>query len=137
MVRELDEACARALGWIWAEPRATGLGIEMNTTFLADPEAHYISGLAAYAIPLERSLPLSKAWNTFVPAFSTDYIAARLLEDEIERRGLHDVYIRALLPAYHSFEVMTTDELFAFLRTAPEQRSRAFLAVMKDANDRT
>lgn len=58
----------------------------------------------------------------------TEEIAC-LLEDVIEARGLHDAYIRALLPHYHSFEAMTTEELFIFLRTPPEQRARAYLAV--------
>lgn len=65
------------------------------------------------------------------PAFSTDIADARLLEDEIERRGLQEAYIRALLPEYHSFEAMTPNELFAFLRAAPERRARAFLEAVK------
>lgn len=56
---------------------------------------------------------------------------ARDLEDVIERRGLQDAYIRALLPDYHSFEPMTPAELFTFLRVTPEQRARAFLAAAK------
>lgn len=53
--------------------------------------------------------------------------AAHFLEDEIERRGLQDAYIDALVPDYHSFEAMTQGELFTLLRATPAQRAQAYL----------
>lgn len=67
---------------------------------------------------------------------------ARGLEDEIERRGLQDVYIRALfvqtIPEAARWDITLNAEpggyidrasLFLLLRATPEQRARAFLEV--------
>lgn len=62
---------------------------------------------------------------------SNSHDAARYLENEIERRGLQEEYINALLPNYHSFEPMSKAELFALLRATPAQRAMAFLSVTK------
>jgi hypothetical protein len=75
-------------------------------------------------------------WSDYVERAKRGSLsAARLLEDEIERRGLHGPYIGALLTemgqphTYHpSIEI---DIKWALLRATPEQRARAFLAVME------
>lgn len=51
-------------------------------------------------------------------SYSTDDAAARLLDDEIVRRGLTERYQRALLDL-----------------VVPEQKARAFLAVIASTND--
>lgn len=72
-----------------------------------------------------------------VPPFSTNQDAANALEDEIERRGLQDAYIDALIDATNtpslSLDIWpSTDALWRFMHATPEQRARAFLAAIKD-----
>jgi hypothetical protein len=67
-----------------------------------------------------------------------DFISnSRLLEDEIERRGLEEQYVRAL---YQELQLAIEeaaprtwyvgwDDIFSLIRATPEQRCRAFLAV--------
>lgn len=66
----------------------------------------------------------AEAWGD-CPNFSTNYEAARLLEDEIERRGLEYSYSNALVDIvqYNG----TGPIVWAALRATPEQRTRAFL----------
>jgi len=66
-----------------------------------------------------------------LPYFSSDLIAARLLEDEIERRGLQDEYIRVLL-AIVAPDRSTVGTFWLILRATPSQRSRAFLKAVKE-----
>ena len=110
MSNELDAACARALGWI-----------NLRTAVL-------------YTKPY-LGQPPGETRHVLIPQFSTDPVAALLLEHEIERRGLHDAYIDSLLPSYHSFEPLTRAELFALLRATPEQKARAFLAALGGGGD--
>jgi hypothetical protein len=69
MSSELDWACAKALGWIHS-PRFLG---DKNGYWITLDGTHYIDG--------DR------------PVFSADHAAARLLEDEIERRGIISDYL--------------------------------------------
>jgi hypothetical protein len=74
-----------------------------------------------------------------IPDYADDHNAARLVEDEIERRGLQEEYIKALTRQldlnvfvasasgdYRAFE-FHPDEAWAFLHAAPEKRCRAAL----------
>lgn len=65
-------------------------------------------------------------WYGSVPRYSTDYDAARLLEDEIERQGLQEAYINAL----NTLLGWQREPSWDFLRATPEQRARAFLQVV-------
>lgn len=72
--------------------------------------------------------------------------AAQVLEAEIERRGLHDAYVNALLrvviPEAARWDItnnptpggyITRAAIFALMRATPEQRARAFLAALHNA----
>lgn len=66
-----------------------------------------------------------------IPSYVDDYNDARLLEDEIERRGLVKEYIFALdklvtYPAEESWQGYR----WGILRATPEQRARAFLTAV-------
>lgn len=66
------------------------------------------------------------------PPYSTDPTATRLLEDEVERRGLQHQYINKLFHICHMFEQSgSLDFIWVFLRATPEQRARAFVEVTK------
>ena len=71
------------------------------------------------------------------PHYTTDHAAARLVEDEIERRGLRNEYVRALI-APGAEEVTSYlwyvghDDLWALIRATPEQRCRAAWQVMTE-----
>lgn len=78
-------------------------------------------------------------WLIDVPLFSIDPAAARLLEDEIERRGLEYEYIRALNAVLDTLlrdcpgsdiEHVDLDDLWSILHASPEERARAFLATL-------
>lgn len=71
-----------------------------------------------------------------------DFISnPRLLEDEIERQHLRADYMEALedilgIDVYHGpngFEGLSIDAEWALLRATPEQKARAFLAVVEPA----
>lgn len=68
------------------------------------------------------------AWR--IPAYSTDIAAARLVEDEIERRGLSSEYTGALA-------VRIRGDLWDLLRATPEQRCRAALVVVRTVRGET
>jgi hypothetical protein len=56
----------------------------------------------------------------------------RLLEDEIERRGLQAEYVFALAESLFSEQdEWGTAHVMKMMRATPEQRCRAFLAVME------
>ena len=69
------------------------------------------------------------------PRCSEDHVAARLLEDEIERRGLHYEYVKALcfILGDISLRELEARDVWALLRAAPEQRAKAFLQAIADA----
>jgi len=66
------------------------------------------------------------------PAFSTSYTDVRLLEDEIERRGLWQQYIGVLLDILNSYDRPSMVDIWAIIRATPEQRARAFLEAVKE-----
>ena len=107
MTREQDEACAKALGIEGA-----------------------INGRPCYFVPGYR--------NAFFvpPVFSEDLRWARMLEDEMEKRGLLKEYAWVLyeqLGKLVSAEggYISMDDVVLLLRAAPEQRARAFLEAVK------
>lgn len=82
--------------------------------------------------------------------FATDHAAARLLEDEIEKRGLQEQYVTALIAELSLFIIAVADDLhinplipplemtgkykeignaflWALMRATPEQKAKAFL----------
>lgn len=101
-MRDLDERCARALGIEGA-----------------------VNGRPCYFVPGHV--------NAFFvpPAFSASLDWARMLEDEVEKRGLQERYVEALYPAYHSFEGILVADLFVLIHATPEQRARAFLKAVE------
>lgn len=81
------------------------------------------------------TLPIPYLLNFFgdIPLLSADPAAARLVEDEIERRGLWRAYTEALLLAVIDLPpgVDTIFEGWALIRATPEQRCRAALAAVE------
>jgi hypothetical protein len=110
-VRELDEQCARAMGW---GPVHEEL----------DPQ----KSKAWRVLPGGWRAPDGTHHRTF-HRFSINHAAARLLENEIERRG--DATIRRYIA--HLMEIIDAvpfdDSLWLWqaIRATPEQRCRAFL----------
>jgi len=70
-------------------------------------------------------------WYGSVPHYSTDHAAVRLLEDEIERRGLWQQYLGTLLDILNSYDHPSMVDIWAAIRATPEQRARAFLEVVR------
>ncbi len=100
---ELDEQCARAMGWTVVDEPINFRGVQV--------------GVAGY---LGRDLPY----------FASDHNSARLLEDEIERRGLQSTYIEALFTVLGCPGLGWEDDtafLWSLIRATPEQKARAFL----------
>jgi hypothetical protein len=106
-LRQLDTECARVLGWTW------------------DEDSAYSPTGSKCARPLGR-----RYW--WLEHYSSDDTAARLLEDEIERRGLQEVYCRVL--AHQHRNVLLRDYTWALLRSTPEQKARAFLKAIEGSN---
>ncbi len=103
MSKELDRKCARAMGW---------KRIHGNLTEWYAPDGTY----------------LRQDFDFRPSAWSDD---ARLLEDEIESRGLWYEYVAALL---HSNDPTLIDVLQAWeqlIRATAEQRALAFLKACK------
>lgn len=98
MSKELDEACARALGKAWRRP-THGM---CCTCQLCGWD--YDNCQCGYADDPEK---------------------ARLLEDDIERRGLQAQYIYALE------RVILSRDHWEYIRATPEHRARAFLEAVK------
>lgn len=72
--------------------------------------------------------------NLFDP--STDIESARMLEDEIERRGLQEPYVYALGKIIGMRDIndwLEAEDWWRFLRATPEQRARAFLEAVGHA----
>jgi hypothetical protein len=114
--RELDAQVAHAMGY-------SPCGCGNPTCDLWEPPAHLDDG-GGYPP---------------VPHFATDPVAARLLEDEIERRGwpMQWRYVSALWAsvgcAGHNGEGPNIwKEEWLLIRATPEQRVRAFLEAIGD-----
>lgn len=102
-------------------------------TIIVDPGASYFwrspDGKQWY---LKASYPFGE--QQVLPHFSDNPEAARLLEDEIERRGLQMPYMDALLSlcplvGYAGINNPEDHNAWLLIRTTPEQRARAFLEV--------
>lgn len=107
--RTLDMQCAVLLGWEYCPPNVRGIG-------WVNPEKTKIQGE--------------------VPRFSEDAAAARLLEDEIEKRGKGFAYINTLsqiVPGadWIPFENWGITQVWAILRAPLAHRARAFVEVMR------
>ena len=103
MSNEFDIACAKAMGW---EPYRTD-GVDY---YKVSPTAMMLA-------------------TEFEP--SSDLESARLLEDEIERRGLQEKYLVVLHEVvgakWIDYGVM---DVWSIFRATPEQKARAFLAAI-------
>lgn len=66
-----------------------------------------------------------------LPNYSTDPAAARLLEDEIARRGLQERYIGWFYKHVCTDGMNSRQEVFAILRATSEQKARAFLEAVR------
>ena len=148
--RELDERCAHALGYrtIWADG---GFG---ETLYLWDEEAIRDGNGARNCHLLGASFgrvrvggEIRELMVRLCPAFSARLEDAKILEDEIERRGIEKEYIEALcktidphyklfinMPEPKTLEGLMVDAVcvlgWALIRATPEQRARAFVSVV-------
>lgn len=109
MSREIDEACARALGW-----EGVGIACMMGPYEDLYYKSHTNDG---YDV---------------VPEFSVDPSDVRELEDEIEQRGLWAEYTEALIKCvgvpHPTWEPWSLEDVWNMIyRTTPEQRAQAFL----------
>lgn len=125
-MRELDEQCARAMGWVW---RWTPNG----TKRLFPPHEETIF---TRVDPDDWRGSRDAQWDRGVPLFSTNHEAARTLEDEIERRHSTHLYLAALIEQVRGTTIYddparTTGMMWAVIRATPEQRARAFLEAVK------
>lgn len=128
-MRELDAECERLVsgdlthpGFYWAE----------GTT----PDGN--DGWDGFMCPRCHA-DQSQSHKPCARPFSTDLVAARLLEDEIERRGLQYEYVAVLWCvvgyAGHNGEGPNIwKEEWTFLRATPEQRAQAFLKAVNHDN---
>lgn len=119
--RELDAACARAMG----QTDFTHPGFFWEEGTMDDGKDRW----SGFYCPRCHTSEARKD-RPCVRCYSTNSVAARLLEDEIERRGMRLIYIHALLQtALSSFRGQNTgsDLHWALIRATPEQRARAFL----------
>ena len=133
MSRELDEQCARALGyWVYHydKDHANNCYYQLLDQDLSPVE------LLSYRAELRKTE--TEAWAD-APNFSSDSCAASILEDEIERRGLQSKYTTALVQIVApETEKVTShlyyaddDDFWSLIRATPEQRARAFLEAIK------
>lgn len=99
-IRDLDKACAAALGRPWSRPTHGACCTCQTCGWDYD---NCQCGYADHDYPEK----------------------TRMLEDEIEKRGLQESYIREL----EKF-VLSRDP-WEFMRAAPEARARAFLAAIE------
>lgn len=110
--RALDIAIAQMLGWRWVD--------EGGIRHLRWHDAPGFAAMEAGGEVYPTSLLLH---------YSGDAAAARLIEDEIERRGIGEAYIWYLAEVIgHPRHVAWSSlDMFALLRATPEQRCRAAL----------
>lgn len=108
---ELDEQCAALMGWQRNERDVAG---SLVVTWRPPASAPF-STLEIFGL---------------CPRFSSDPAAARLLEDEIERRGLIHAYTNTLVSLLE-YQAEAGPLGWFVLRATPEQRAEAFLKVTK------
>lgn len=102
--RELDAACAAALGKAWTRPT------HGRCCTCQDCGWDHDNCQCGYSENEDKAI---------------------LLEDEIDRRGLQEQYCIALVPGYSSTGPMDADDLWYAIRATPEQKARAFLEAIK------
>jgi hypothetical protein len=136
--RELDAKCAEALGW--KDVRMAPLYHYSNTSYgdelFGKPPGQDYDVLVPYYTET-KTLGSGEDWA------QESLGGIRLLEDEIERRGLKELYITELFylvgsdvehAATHIWYADIPD-FWSLLRATPEQRARAFLEAMKGAEE--
>ena len=146
MSRELNEACARALGYttLWAEDSAFGPSLYLHDAGAIRESESVTANCHLLGARWERLRVDGEVGEYFVrlcPAFSENHEAARLLEDEIERRGLWGVYLTALIKllnihgdrTWFDWDREWVHAVAIMLRATPEQRARAFLEAVANA----
>lgn len=101
--RDIDAACARALGKPWTKPTHGRCCTCQDCGWDHD---------------------------NCQCGYSEDHEKARLLEDEIERRGLQYKYMDWLM-AFTSLCSNENDQHWALIRATPEQKARAFLKAVE------
>jgi len=107
--RELDEQCARALGWTHGtHPRSDGTRYSCELWHNANDECTWE--------PVEDSYEFGLAWSP-----STRLDSARLLEDDIEARGLQERY------TYELERIVLSRDYWEYIRAKPEDRALAYL----------
>ena len=126
MSRELNEQCAKALGYTvyhYDKDYAENCYYQLMDEEL-DP-------VIMFPFRAGERKTEDEAWAD-VPAFSTDYEAARILEDEIERRGLQIEYAKAVMKLiYQQGFKNYAEPQWLLIRATPEQKARAFLEAIK------
>jgi hypothetical protein len=116
--RERDARVARALGWVGKEEETYSPCTEW---VWRDRKGYKLR----YDTPL-----------------SSNPLVARVIEDEIERRGLGAEYIKALAGIlelsvwdtgrHHVIEAIETDDAFKCLRASPDSRYQAAVKVLEE-----
>jgi hypothetical protein len=119
MNRELDVQCAKLLGW-------TGIQADCYTP----------TGKDWCGTNPERTGGWDGHGRTYIPHYSVRPEAARILEEEIERRGLKDTYINELIDACAGQAITMLDDLtfadlWSLIRATPEQRAQAFVTACR------
>jgi hypothetical protein len=134
--RALDEQCAHALGYdtIWAD------SIFGHTLYLWDKGAvrtpygaSNCHVLGASWEKLRVNGDVCELMVRICPAFAGRLEDAKILEDEIERRGLAKDYALALIDVCRipNRALIDLSGVFTLVHASPEQRARAFLEVME------
>ena len=139
--RELDERCAHALGYItfWGDG---GFG---ETLYLWDKEAIrdgngarncHLLGARWERVRVDGEI--HELMVRLCPAFSARLEDAKILEDEIARRGIEEGYAAALaamcgITGLRNFNPVayTRRDLWEIAHATPEQRARAFVKVVE------
>jgi hypothetical protein len=125
-LRELDAACAQALGWHKGAGGAIigGYGYQ-SPGYWYDADGKRCAPCVTDAFA-----------NMYAFSPTSDHAAARLLEDEIARRDLIDDYIEQLIAIVDVPDLELDvwpryEDLWTLARAAPEQKARAFLKAIK------
>ena len=144
MSRELHEACAQALGYttLWAEDSAFGPSLYLHDAGAVRESESVTANCHLMGGRWERLRVNGEIGEYFVrlcPAFSANHEAARVLEDEIERRDRRVGYITELgnivltyLADQNGSARYPALSVWALIRATPEQRARAFLEAVTE-----
>lgn len=135
MSRELDEQCAKALGYdtLWADG-GFGETLYLHDTGAVRESPNVTSNCRLLGASWERLRIDGEIVERFVrycPAFSERLEDAKILEDEIERRGLQRRYMDALAD---TVDAMPFDDViypWSLFHATPKQRARAFLKAIE------